>query len=132
MQRAARGSRSAGTRPGILTGVLEATVRDLQVKTPAPGFLAGSYPKVVRRHGQLAHTVSLRQRPAQPKAATRQQPQPAKTRTIGDFHAARPSTGCNGLSLRLQGRTSGPPGRGPSPRIDRELETQSAGEECVR
>jgi len=34
---AARGSRSAGTRPGILTGVLEATVRDPQVKTPAPG-----------------------------------------------------------------------------------------------
>src|ERR1700683_1066349 len=111
MQRAARGSRSAGTRPGILTGVLEATVRDLQVKTPAPGFLAGSYPKVVRRHGQLAHTVSLRQRPAQTQAATRQQPQPAKTRTTGDFHAARPSTGCNGLSIRLQGRTFGAPGR---------------------
>src|SRR5947207_261888 len=54
---AARGSRSAGTRPGILTGVLEATMRDLQVQTPAPGFLAGSHPKVVRRHGQPAHTV---------------------------------------------------------------------------
>jgi hypothetical protein len=36
-ERAARGSRSAGTRPGILTGVLEATLRDPQVKTPAPG-----------------------------------------------------------------------------------------------
>jgi hypothetical protein len=31
------GSRPAGTRPGILTGVLEATLRDPQVKTPAPG-----------------------------------------------------------------------------------------------
>ena len=31
------GVRSAGIRPGILTGVLEATVRDPQVKTPAPG-----------------------------------------------------------------------------------------------
>jgi pimeloyl-ACP methyl ester carboxylesterase len=60
-------------------------VRDLQVKTPAPGFLAGSQPKVVRRHGQLAHTVSLRQRPAQTQAATRQQPQPAQTRTTGTF-----------------------------------------------
>jgi hypothetical protein len=60
-------------------------VRDLQVKTPAPGFLAGSHPKVVRRHGQLAHTVSLRQRPAQTQAATRQQPQPAQTRTTGTF-----------------------------------------------
>src|SRR5437660_104017 len=49
----------------MLTGVLEATVRDLQVKTPAPGFLAGSHPKVVRRHGQPAHTVPPRQRPAQ-------------------------------------------------------------------
>jgi hypothetical protein len=35
--RAARGSRSAGTRPGILTVVLEATMRDPQAKTPAPG-----------------------------------------------------------------------------------------------
>ena len=60
-------------------------MRDLQVKTPAPGFLAGSHPKVVRRHGQLAHTVSFRQRPAQTQAATRQQPQPAQTRTTGTF-----------------------------------------------
>jgi len=29
------GVRSAGTRPGILTGVLEATVRDPQVKDPS-------------------------------------------------------------------------------------------------
>jgi hypothetical protein len=31
------GSRSAGTMPAILTGVLKATVRNLQAKTPAPG-----------------------------------------------------------------------------------------------
>jgi hypothetical protein len=60
-------------------------MRDLQVKTPAPGFLAGSHPKVVRRHGQPAHTVSPSQRPAQTPAATRQQPQPAQTRTTKIF-----------------------------------------------
>ena len=98
---AARGSRSAGTRPGILTGVLEATMRDLQVKTPAPGFLTGSHPKVVRRHGQPAHTVPPRGRPAQSPAARRQQPQPAQDPHHPDFHAARPSTGCNELSLRF-------------------------------
>jgi hypothetical protein len=32
-----RGSRPAGTRPGILTGVLKTTLRDPQVETPAPG-----------------------------------------------------------------------------------------------
>jgi hypothetical protein len=41
-------------------------VRDLQVKTPAPGFLTGSYPKVVRRHGQPAHTIP----PAGPQRGT--------------------------------------------------------------
>ncbi len=37
-------------------------------------------------------------------AVTRQQPQPAQTRPGPDFHAARPSAGCNELSPRLQGR----------------------------
>ena len=66
---AARGSRSAGTRPGILTGVLEATVRDPQVKTPAPGCKTGSHPTNRRRHGQPVPTVPPR------KPATQRQPQ---------------------------------------------------------
>ena len=46
--------------------------------------------------------------PVRTPAVTRQQPQPAQTRTAPDFHAARPPTGCNELSVRLQG---GPAGR---------------------
>jgi len=74
IRRAVRGSRSAGTRPGILTGVLKATVRDPQVRTPAPGWLTGSRPKNTRRHGQPAPTIP----PARPHrtnpSGTRQRP----------------------------------------------------------
>jgi len=42
---AAVGSRSAGARSGVLTGGLEAAVRDPQVKTPAPGWVTESHPK---------------------------------------------------------------------------------------
>ena len=37
--------------------MIEATVRDPQVKTPAPGLETGSHPKKRRRHGQPAPTL---------------------------------------------------------------------------
>src|SRR5262245_26298673 len=91
IRRAARGSRSAGTRPGILTGVLEATVRDPQVKTPAArlnyGFASHSVPasRAARPYCPPPRTT------AQTPARTRQRTQPAATGTDPDFHAARPS-----------------------------------------
>jgi hypothetical protein len=39
--------------------------------------------------------------PVRTPAVTRQQPQPAQTRTAPDFHAARPPTGCNELTGKL-------------------------------
>jgi hypothetical protein len=89
-ERAARGSRSAGTRPGILTGVLEATVRDPQVRTPAArlnyGFVFHSAPasRAARPYCPPPRTTA----PA--PARTRQRPQPAATGTDPHFHAARP------------------------------------------
>ena len=64
-------------RPGILTGVLEATGRDPQVKTPAPGLETGSHPKKRRRHGQLAptlprHAPAPRHQPAHGAATQRE------------------------------------------------------------
>jgi hypothetical protein len=53
-------------------------MRDLLVQTPAPGFLAGSHPKVVRRHGQPAHTVPPRERPAQPQPQRGSSPRPPR------------------------------------------------------
>jgi len=58
-------------------------VRDLQVQTPAPGFLTGSHPKVVRHHGQLVHTVPPREplspgsNPGRNAAAAPSPPRPA-------------------------------------------------------
>ena len=77
---AARGSRSAGTRPGILTGVLKATMSDPQVTTPAPRYDPGSHSKKSRRRGQPAPTVPI------PHGGTNPGPdaaeaQPAPTRT---------------------------------------------------
>src|SRR6266699_6370712 len=69
-----------GTRPGILTGVLKATMSDPQVTTPAPRYDPGSHSKKSRRHGQPTPTVPSRTA-TQPPARTRQQPQPAPTRT---------------------------------------------------
>ena len=74
------GVRSAGTRPGILTGVLEATLRDPQVTTPAPSYDPGSHSKKSRRRGQPAPTVPI------PHGGTNPGPdaaeaQPAPTRT---------------------------------------------------
>jgi hypothetical protein len=74
--------------------LLKATLRDPQVKTPAPGCQTGSHPKISRRHGQPAppshatrrhrvrntsHTAAAGpgpQRPAQPRIFTPRQPSP--------------------------------------------------------
>ena len=70
--------------------VLEATMCDPQVTTPAPSYDPGSHSKKSRRHGQPAPAVPSRTAARAP-ARTRQQPQPAPTRTGPHFHAARPS-----------------------------------------
>jgi hypothetical protein len=55
-----RGSRSAGTRPGILTGVLEATICDPQVKDPSARLTAGFAFQVVLASRAARSTVSSR------------------------------------------------------------------------
>ena len=89
-ERAARGSRSAGTRPGILTGVLEATVRDPQVRTPAARLNSGFV-----FHSALASRAARPLLSATSRDGTSPGPdaaaaQPAATGTDPDFHAARP------------------------------------------
>ena len=84
------GVRSAGTRPGILTGVLEATLRDPQVTTPAPSYDPGSHSKKSRRRGQPAPTVPIPHGGTNP-GRTRQRPSPPRPAPASDFHAARPS-----------------------------------------
>jgi hypothetical protein len=70
--------------------VLEATMCDPQVTTPAPSYDPGSHSKKSRRHGQQPPTVPSCTAARAP-ARTRQQPQPAPTRSGPHFHAARPS-----------------------------------------
>src|ERR1700759_5617341 len=89
-ERAARGPRSAGTRPGILTGVLEATVRDPQVRTPAArlnyGFVSHRAPASRAARPLLSPAPRDGTSPGPDAAAAT----PAATGTDPDFHAARP------------------------------------------
>src|SRR5690348_14982030 len=84
------GVRSAGTRPGILTGVLEATVRDPQVRTPAArlnyGFVSHRAPASRAARPLLSPAPRDGTSPGPDAAAA----QPAATGTDPDFHAARP------------------------------------------
>jgi hypothetical protein len=74
----------AGTRPGILTGVLEATVRDPQVKDPSAGlidgfaFQGGPASRAARYHSPAPHACSTARTPA----ALRQRPQPHDHRNL--------------------------------------------------
>ena len=67
----------------------EATGRDPQVKTPAPGLETGSHPKKRRHHGQPAPTLtphsSARHRRPRPYGGS--DPRPGTTCTGRDFHA---------------------------------------------
>jgi hypothetical protein len=92
-RRAARGSRSAGAWPGILTGVLEATGRDPQVKTPAPGLETGSHPSLSRRHGQPAPTLARHApgRHADPSHSAAATPASDHPQRSGIFTPWRPS-----------------------------------------
>src|SRR5262249_12715420 len=80
------GVRSAGAWPGILTGVLEATRRDSQGKTPTSGVETGSHPRLGRRHRRPAAPLARHARgETQTHATARQQPRPATARSSPGF-----------------------------------------------
>jgi hypothetical protein len=116
--------RDRSLSPRLQPVAVEATVRDLQVQTPAPGFLTGSHPKVGRHHGQprpyrpTPRALSPGSNPGRNAAApSPPRPAPARILTQRDHLPARPSTGCNELSLQLQVRTSGAPHRTAGARL---------------
>ena len=75
-------ARCAGDTAAAPRGAVEATGRDPQVKTPAPGLETGSQPSLGRRHGQPAPTLARHARAGmQTQPAARQQPRPATTRS---------------------------------------------------
>ena len=115
-------------RPRILTVVLEGDMRRLSGQVPAPGFLAGSYPKLSRCHRQPAPIVSAS--PPQRRRTTFPQVAPTSPQSSSDPRqpAARsPAPKSQGsatapakrLSLQFQGRAYGTPAPGHSPRRDR-------------
>ena len=79
---------SAGTKPRILTGMLEATVREPQAGPRRSSLCTGSYPKVRRRQDLPGFTFS----PARPHSSTNSHhaaavaPHP-RDRHRGHFHA---------------------------------------------
>ena len=91
-RRAARGSRSAGAWPGILTGVLEATGRDPQVKTPAPGLETGSQPSRADVTGSPHPPSHATLRTAAQTPAIRPLPAVVNTPTAGSGDDTRSST----------------------------------------
>ena len=83
------GARSAGTRPGILTGVLKATLRDPQVRPQRQanlGFVFHSAP-ALRAARPTVPPPAQRHKPQPGRGSSPSPPRPAPAQ----FHAARPS-----------------------------------------
>jgi hypothetical protein len=78
-------ARYTGDTASAPRGAVEATGRDPQVKTPAPGLETGSHPSLSRRHGQPAPTLARHAPGRQTQATVRQQPRPATTRSGPGF-----------------------------------------------